>query len=333
MNLEVRQGEFVTLLGPSGSGKTTLLRIIAGLLRPTHGRVFIGERDITFLDSRKRAIGFVFQNYALFPHLTVFENVAFALKLRHVPRDEVQNRTRRTLELVRMSGFERRYPAQLSGGEQQRVALARAIVHNPSVLLMDEPLGSLDKRLRQQLQLELRRLQREVAVTTIYVTHDQEEAFAMSDRIAVMSDGVVHQFGAPEDIYRRPSDAFVAGFVGEINHFRGQLANRDGRDCLKTQSGLEIAVDLEGVVITGGQHGCGIRPEKIQAGHQLRCDNLFDARVGTMTFRGSYYWAELLLASDDAVWASWPDLNGVREGDHIQVGWNAGDAWVFPIGV
>jgi ABC-type Fe3+/spermidine/putrescine transport system ATPase subunit len=333
VSLNVRPGEFVTLLGPSGSGKTTLLRIIAGLIRPTAGRVVIGGRDVTRLSADKRSIGFVFQNYALFPHLTVFGNVAFPLKLRRTPSAETARRVRDALELVRLGGLEDRYPAQLSGGQQQRVALARGVVFNPSVLLMDEPLGSLDKRLRQQLQLELRRLQKELSVTTIYVTHDQEEAFSMSDRIAVMSGGEIRQFDEPEIVYRRPSDYFVANFVGDLNHFEGELRpGTNGTGRLLTESGLEIEIALDGGGSPGDRLLCGIRPEKLHLGEALDTANRFRARVRTLSFRGRQYWADLTLPTGDAVLVVVPEGRQVHEGEEVSVGWNLEEAHVFAPG-
>lgn len=331
VSLDIAPGQFVSLLGPSGSGKTTLLRIIAGLLNPRTGRVFIDGRDVTRLPADKREIGFVFQNYALFPHLTVFENVAFALRLRRLPGEQVRRRVDSALEKVFLHGLPQRYPAELSGGQQQRVALARAIVFDPTVLLMDEPLGSLDKRLRQQLQLELRRLQREVGITTVYVTHDQEEAFTMSDRIAVIGHGEVHQLAAPEDVYRHPSNAFVAHFVGDLNYFEGKLAtSTEGPAVLCTDSGLTIRVDARGAVAPGVLVGCGIRPELVQVGSGVAGDNCYRAHVRTLTFRGSHYWADLLLPSGDTLIAMLPSPSGVGEGDDVAVGWDAAEMRIFP---
>jgi len=333
VSLEVPPGEFVTLLGPSGSGKTTLLRIISGLLRPRSGQIFIGKADVTRLPADKREIGFVFQNYALFPHLTVFENVAFALRLRRLPRQEVRDRVLQALRTVYLEGFGPRYPAQLSGGQQQRVAVARAMIFNPTVLLMDEPLGSLDKRLREQLQLELRRLQRALGITTIYVTHDQDEAFTMSDRIAVMGGGVVHQLGSPEAIYREPANAFVAHFVGDLNYFEGDLSRTsDDHGSVCTERGLELSVELSGSKVGTTRVGCGIRPEKLQVGLGAATDNSFRAKVRTLTFRGSHYWADLLLATGDTLIARLPDTSAVREGDEVPVGWNANQMRVFGLG-
>jgi spermidine/putrescine ABC transporter ATP-binding subunit len=331
ISLDISAGDFMSLLGPSGSGKTTLLRIIAGLLKPHAGRIFIDGRDVTRLPADKREIGFVFQNYALFPHLTVFENIAFPLRLRHMPGDEVRRRVGLALEKVFLHGLNERYPAELSGGQQQRVALARAIVFDPTVLLMDEPLGSLDKRLRQQLQLELRRLQREVGITTVYVTHDQEEAFTMSDQIAVMGQGELHQLGAPEQVYRNPSDAFVADFVGDLNYFEGELMrSTEGYPILRTGSGLTIRVSARESAATGELVGCGIRPESLHIANGTAGDNSYQAVVRSLTFRGTHYWADLLLPSGDTLLAMLPNASGVGEGDDVIVGWNAAEVRIFP---
>ena len=217
VTLDIAAGEFFSLLGPSGCGKTTSLRMIAGFERPDSGRVHVAGRDITDLPVHKRDMGMVFQSYALFPHRTVAENVAFGLRMRDVPKPEIARRVAAALAQVALTGMEERKPAQLSGGQQQRVALARALVIEPPVLLCDEPLGALDRKLRQQMQFELKELQRRLGVTLVFVTHDQEEALAMSDRIAVMNQGRVEQVGAPTEIYERPRTRFVADFIGEIN--------------------------------------------------------------------------------------------------------------------
>ena len=219
----INSGEFLTLLGPSGSGKTTILNMIAGFFKPTRGKILIGDRDITSLPPEKRDVGMTFQNYALFPHMTVFENIAFPLKMKKIPKREIAAKVKEALELVRLTGFESRHPKQLSGGQQQRVSLARSIVFNPSILLMDEPLGALDKKLRQHMQLELKQLHRKLQMTVVYVTHDQEEALTMSDRIAVMNEGRIVQIGTSDDIYQRPTSWFVADFIGESNFIAGRV--------------------------------------------------------------------------------------------------------------
>ena len=228
VSLTFADGEFFGLLGPSGSGKTTLLRAIAGFVEPDSGAIRIDGTDVRDLPAHRRDIGMVFQNYALFPHMSVLENVAFGLSVRHVPPAEVAARVRGMLELVRLSGLEGRRPRQLSGGQQQRVALARALVTRPRVLLLDEPLGALDKRLRQQMQIELRQIQREVGITTIFVTHDQEEALTLSDRIAIVNEGQIVQVGSPGQVYERPESVFAADFLGDANFFTGRAAGRSG---------------------------------------------------------------------------------------------------------
>jgi putative spermidine/putrescine transport system ATP-binding protein len=223
VDLEVQQGEFFTLLGPSGSGKTTLLRLIAGFERADHGRIELGGRDVTWLPPYARETNTVFQDYALFPHMTVGDNIGYGLRVKGVPRGERRERVQRALRMVRLVGLDGRRPNQLSGGQRQRVALARAVINEPEVLLLDEPLGALDLKLRQEMQMELKRIQKEVGITFIYVTHDQEEALTMSDRMAVMANGQIQQIGPPVEVYERPATEFVAGFIGISN-----VLERDG---------------------------------------------------------------------------------------------------------
>ncbi|WP_297506339.1 ABC transporter ATP-binding protein [Thermococcus sp.] len=238
-SLKVRDGELLTLLGPSGCGKTTTLRVIAGFERPDSGEVLFGGRVVNELPPYERGIGIVFQDYALFPHMTVFKNVAFGLEMRKLPRAEIERKVRETLELVGLRGFENRYPEQLSGGQQQRVALARALVIEPEVLLLDEPLSNLDAKIRERLRGEVRRIQRELGITALYVTHDQEEAMAISDRIAVMNVGTIEQVGKPLELYYHPKTEFVATFLGTGNIL--ELEARDGKACLG-----ELCFDVEG---------------------------------------------------------------------------------------
>ena len=265
LSLEIEEGEFFSLLGPSGCGKTTTLRMIGGFEEPTRGTIYLRGRDVTDLPPYKRDVNTVFQSYALFPHLDVFENVAFGLRRRKVDRAEIQRRVGEALELVDLVGFERRRPTQLSGGQQQRVALARALVNRPKVLLLDEPLGALDLKLRKQMQLELKRIQAEVGITFIYVTHDQEEAMTMSNRIAVMRHGRIEQVGPPEDVYEHPATEFVAGFLGASNLLDGEVKERRGGVAtIRLAAGGTVRVpedrmpaDLDSVVKVG------VRPEKI----------------------------------------------------------------------
>jgi ABC-type Fe3+/spermidine/putrescine transport system ATPase subunit len=323
-------GEFLTLLGPSGSGKTTLLRIIAGLVDPDGGEVYVGGTKVTGLPAQKRDIGLVFQNYALFPHLSVFENVAFPLELRGLHRPDIRSRVHRALEMVQLSGLEKRFPRQISGGQAQRVAVARAIVFEPRVLLMDEPLGSLDLRLRQHLQGQLRELHRHLGVTTIYVTHDQEEAFRMSDRIAVMDEGRIRQLDRPTQVYRFPADPFTARFVGELNSFEGKVVERNGSgSLLRTADDLEIRLQIEGSP-ESKQITCGVRPERVRVGTNLSVDNRFKGVVRALVFQRSYYRAEVALNSGRVLVAEiHGDDPGVREGEEVQVGWDSRDVLVF----
>jgi putative spermidine/putrescine transport system ATP-binding protein len=228
VSLTVHDGEFVSLLGPSGCGKTTVLRMVAGLLEPSGGRILIEDRDVTALPTNRRNIGLVFQSYALFPHMTVFENVAFGLRRRGVDGEELKRRVEEALASVRLAGYAGRMPRQLSGGQQQRVAVARSIAPRPSILLFDEPLSNLDAALREDMQIELKRLQRDLGITTVFVTHDQREAMSMSDRVCVMAHGVVQQFATPEQIYHRPATGFVASFIGRPNRLKGRLARAPG---------------------------------------------------------------------------------------------------------
>ena len=259
VSLEVRSGEFFSLLGPSGCGKTTSLRMIAGFERPDAGRILIGDADVTETPPHRRPVNTVFQSYALFPHLTVAENVAFGLRFKDVAKAEARGRVGEALELVRLAGFERRRPHQLSGGQQQRVALARALVLSPSVLLLDEPLGALDAKLRRELQVELKSLQREVGITFVYVTHDQEEALTMSDRVAVMTGGRIEQLGTPREVYEQPQTSFVADFLGVSNLMRARC-DGDGR---VEVGGVELVAQRGDTRATGVVR-ITIRPERVR---------------------------------------------------------------------
>ena len=265
LNLEIYEGEFLTVLGPSGSGKTTALMLMAGFEELTAGEVVVRGRSVAGLPPEKRDIGMVFQNYALFPHLRVRDNVAFPLRMRGMPRGEIARRVADTLATVHLAGFEDRLPRQLSGGQQQRVALARALVYRPSLLLMDEPLAALDKKLREEMQGELKAIQRDLGVTTLYVTHDQQEALALSDRIAIMRSGRLVQVGAPIDLYDRPVDRFTAEFLGEANIMEGDVtATRDGMVRVRVSDRLEVTAELSEDVALGRRVGVMIRPEAIQ---------------------------------------------------------------------
>lgn len=271
LNLLVEEGEFLTLLGSSGCGKTTTLRMIAGFEEPTTGSITVEGEPIEDKEPYERNVNTVFQSYALFPHMTIYDNVAYGLKMKKVPKKEIKERVLKMLEMVQLSGFEKRYPSQLSGGQKQRVAIARALINRPKVLLLDEPLGALDLKLRKQMQLELKRLQKKLNITFIYVTHDQEEALTMSDRIAIMHDGVMDQIGSPTEIYERPATKFVATFIGETNVFDGTIRSIEGG---KAVIGIENGeVTSSGFVEEGDGKNTGftvnefvtvsVRPEKM----------------------------------------------------------------------
>jgi putative spermidine/putrescine transport system ATP-binding protein len=262
ISFDIEAGEFITLLGPSGSGKTTTLMMIAGFEIPTSGEIYIDTRPVATVPPFRRNIGMVFQNYALFPHMTVAENIGFPLKMRKIDKATIARRVSEVLEVVKLPGYERRYPRQLSGGQQQRIALARAIVFNPRVLLMDEPLGALDKKLREELQLEIRHLHQDLGITFIYVTHDQEEALVMSDRIVVMNNGQIEQTGGPGDLYDRPRNRFVASFIGESNFLEGVCAGGGSRLVPVRVGDDTIHAICEETVTEGDPAVVAIRPEK-----------------------------------------------------------------------
>ncbi|MFQ5612937.1 MAG: ABC transporter ATP-binding protein [Anaerolineae bacterium] len=266
INLEIQDGEIMTLLGPSGCGKTTTLRCIAGFLRPEAGQIFLGDRQVTHLPPEKRDIGIVFQNYALWPHMTVYDNLAFGLQLKRVPKAKVESRVAEALALVRLGGFAERYPRQLSGGQQQRIALARALIIEPRVLLLDEPLSNLDAQLREEMRFEIRELQQKLGITAVYVTHDQAEALALSDRIAVMNNGEITQIGTPEQIYNRPSSRFVAGFIGLSSFVEGVVTQIEGATgCAVVTIGDQINICVPGDNLSLDQQvTLAIRPEHIR---------------------------------------------------------------------
>ncbi|MEK5172632.1 ABC transporter ATP-binding protein [Heyndrickxia sp. FSL W8-0496] len=294
LNLQIREGEFFTFLGPSGCGKTTTLRMIAGFYYPTKGIVRFGEKDMTRVPPEKRNTGMVFQNYALFPHMTVFENVAFGLKVRKIPSTEIKNRVHDVLEKVRLDTFSNRQVSQLSGGQQQRVALARALVIEPEILLLDEPLSNLDAKLRDEMRTEILRLQRDYHITTIYVTHDQAEALSMSDRIAVFNHGVCHQIGTPFEIYNEPANDFVAQFIGEINFIPFEMDKIkeekievrifQGNQSLSVKripfNDVEFSMD-EKLILS-------IRPESIKLSTQaMEGENVLEGKIESLQFFGS----------------------------------------------
>ena len=289
VNMQIRDGEFFSMLGPSGCGKTTSLRMIAGFELPTSGEVFIHGKPMGQTPPYRRPINTVFQNYALFPHMTIGENVAFGLQMKGVPKGEIEPRVKQALEMVRLPGYDKRRTRQMSGGQQQRVALARALVNRPEVLLLDEPLGALDLKLRKEMQLELKKLQREVGITFIYVTHDQEEALTMSDRIAVMSGGVVLQVGLASEIYEEPNCRFVADFIGETNFVEGTVESVNGAYVEFAADGLKFAASAPLGMTRGTRASLAVRPERIRLTHEPASDtpNVFKGEVRESIYIGT----------------------------------------------
>ena len=302
VNLQINAGELVTLLGPSGCGKTTILRMIAGFETPTEGQVFIGKHDVTSIAANKRNIGFVFQNYALFPHMTVFDNIAYGLKIRKLPTGEIVRRVAEALETVSLGGIEDRFPNQLSGGEQQRVALARVLVINPQVLLMDEPLSNLDAKLRIYMRSEIRSLQKRLGITCVYVTHDQKEALALADRIAVLNGGKVEQIATPFELYTNPTSLFVADFIGQANILKGKLTSIDGNFAKVLISEITVIAyvgekSLEFKV--GDEVAAAIRPESIEI--VSSDDGTLRGQIVSSVFLGDEIEYVVKLASGDTI--------------------------------
>src|SRR5579862_441246 len=331
LDLDTRDGEFLTLLGPSGCGKTTTLRMIAGFVAPTSGHVLIGGEDVTDLEPRKRRIGMVFQDYALFPHLPIAENIGFGLIERRTPRERIAPRIAELLELIRLPGLGDRMPSQLSGGQQQRVALARAIADTPRVLLMDEPLGALDLKMREYMQLELRRIQQHLGLTVVYVTHDQTEAMTMSDRIAVMNAGRIEQLDAPEAIYRKPCTRFVANFVGKVNFVDGAIRRSDGAlGTVETASGTVLQAPISHPV--GSHVTLAIRPEHATiraAGASVDGWNVLPGRVRSQTFCGNVrHYAVELREHESFLVETRPNDAAWSVGDRVDVAWRPDDCVV-----
>lgn len=300
LDLDIGKGEFVTLLGPSGSGKTTTLMMLAGFEVPTHGEIYLAGRPINNMPPHKRDIGMVFQNYALFPHLTIEENVAFPLSVRRINKTEAQERVRTALRMIKLENLAQRRPAQLSGGQQQRVALARALVFNPQLVLMDEPLGALDKRLREQMQLEIKQLHETMGITVVYVTHDQSEALTMSDRIAVFNDGIVQQIDKPSALYEHPVNSFVANFIGENNVLAGTVESIERGYCrVALASGGSVVARAVNVAGPGAATSLSVRPERISIlTEEANCDgpNRLPATVQNTIYVGDHMLAVLQVA-------------------------------------
>lgn len=344
ISLSIEHGEFITFLGSSGCGKTTTLRIIAGLEEPDSGRVLLGGADVTNLEPNRRDVNTVFQNYALFPHMDVYTNIAYGLKLRKTDKAEIKRRVTAMLELVQLSGFEKRLPSELSGGQKQRVAIARAVINNPKVLLLDEPLGALDLQLRRQMQTELKRLQKQLGITFIYITHDQEEAINMSDRIVVMKDGRFEQIGTPDEIYDRPKTSYVAGFVGAANIIRGTVKRAEADTAYIAVCGGCVESKLESeaaaaAAVPGRQVTLAVRSENIRLTREVHqeeplpkkagmsCENGFIAVIKEKTFAGGMLRIVLDAGEAGELISSRQGINcKVQAGDQVRVNWDAASA-------
>jgi putative spermidine/putrescine transport system ATP-binding protein len=329
LSLDVARGEFLTLLGPSGSGKTTCLMMLAGFETVTQGEIVLDGRPINDVPPYRRDIGMVFQNYALFPHMTVAENLAFPLEVRRLSRSEIERRIGRALDMVRLEGFRHRRPGQLSGGQQQRVAVARALVFEPKLVLMDEPLGALDKQLREQMQYEIRHIHERTGVTVVYVTHDQSEALTMSNRIAVLNHGRIQQLASPQDLYERPENAFVAQFIGESNRLLGTVREVNGHTCVVEVEGAAIqalAVNVGGV---GQPSALSLRPERVLVDPAPEsCPNLFEARVEELIYHGDHTRLRVHACGSDDFVIKVPNAAGhvhLEVGAAIRVGWRTED--------
>jgi putative spermidine/putrescine transport system ATP-binding protein len=301
LNIDIARGEFLTMLGPSGSGKTTSLMMLAGFEPATHGEIYLNNEPINNVPPHKRGIGLVFQNYALFPHMTVAENLAFPLQVRSLSKADIDSKVKRALDMVELPEFGNRRPAQLSGGQQQRVAVARALVFEPQLVLMDEPLGALDKQLREQMQYEIKHIHENLGVTIVYVTHDQSEALTMSDRIAVFNDGVIQQLSTPEQLYEKPENSFVAQFIGENNQLSGTINSRDGDLCSVT---LDYGETIAAEQIVAGGEGTrttlSIRPERVELDPQAgSLPVIIDGRIEELIYLGDHIRVRMSVAGTD----------------------------------
>jgi putative spermidine/putrescine transport system ATP-binding protein len=335
VDLEVASGEFVTLLGPSGSGKTTTLMMVAGFTAPSEGEIAVDGRSITAMAPEHRNIGVVFQNYALFPHMAVFDNVAFPLRMRRQPKAEIRARVERALDMVHLAGLGARLPRQLSGGQQQRVALARALVFDPGLLLMDEPLGALDRNLREQMKLEIKRIHRDVGVTVLYVTHDQEEALTMSDRVALMNRGRIEQLGSAEDLYERPASRFVAEFIGESNLLEGRVEPIEGGGAFVAGTGARLPATIDSRAPRPGA-ACTlmVRPEKIAIGPAGGDPSAgLAGTVEEVVYVGEFTRYRVRVAPEVVIGVKRANIHAAfraKPGDPVRLGWATADAHLVP---
>jgi len=330
LNLDIAEGEFITMLGPSGSGKTTCLMMLAGFETPTNGEIYLDGNPISNIPPHKRGIGMVFQNYALFPHMTVYENLAFPLRVRKISKDDTDKKVEKALSMVSLSGFGSRMPAQLSGGQQQRVAVARALVFDPAVVLMDEPLGALDKNLRESMQYEIKHIHESIGVTVVYVTHDQSEALTMSNRIAVFNDGKVQQLSSPDKLYEEPVNSFVAEFIGENNTFQGEVEDISNDRCkIKLDSGGEIFANPIRVKSKGEKSIVSLRPERAIIDPEEKMDNKFKGKIEEVIYHGDHTRVRLDMLGNKEFILKVPNSSArmdIKLGNEIKIGWNSFDA-------
>lgn len=328
LDLTISKGEFVSMLGPSGSGKTTLLMLLAGFERPTGGTVNVDGKRIDQLPPHKRNMGVVFQNYALFPHMTIAENVAFPLKMRGTPSAQTQERVKRVLDMVQLGAMLDRKPSQLSGGQQQRVALARALVFEPEVVLMDEPLGALDKQLRERMQLDIRDLHHRLGLTIVFVTHDQSEALTMSDRIAVFNRGKIEQIGTPSEIYDHPTTQFVAEFIGETNLIDGKISGtHNGNTLIRLANGQDIQVDARAPLHAGKDIRLSLRPERVRLNMPDAATNNLSAVVSDIVYHGDHLRVALDFAGQPLIVKADRSFHALKAGDQVDLSFTPADCW------
>jgi putative spermidine/putrescine transport system ATP-binding protein len=330
LNLDVPKGEFLTMLGPSGSGKTTVLMMLAGFETPTSGEIYLDGNPISSIPPNKRGIGMVFQNYALFPHMTVKENLAFPLEVRKMQKSEIDEKVGNALSMVELQDFGNRMPLQLSGGQQQRVALARSLVFEPRLVLMDEPLGALDKNLREQMQYEIKHIHEKIGITVVYVTHDQSEALTMSNRIAVFNDGKVQQISSPDVLYEKPNSSFVAQFIGENNQLKGKVKSINGENCtVTTESGDDIHALKVNVNNNGDGSLVSLRPERVAINSSENFENNFDAKVKELIYLGDHIRSRVEVCGNDQFIVKIPNSYkgaNLKEGATVKLSWKASDS-------
>jgi putative spermidine/putrescine transport system ATP-binding protein len=331
LNVDVPQGEFLTLLGPSGSGKTTTLMMLAGFETPTSGEIYLEGEPISSIPPYKRGIGMVFQNYALFPHMTVNENLSFPLEVRKLSKSDIEEKVKKALSMVELDAFGSRMPMQLSGGQQQRVALARALVFEPRLVLMDEPLGALDKKLREQMQYEIKHIHGRIGITVVYVTHDQNEALTMSNRIAVFNDGKIQQISTPDVLYEKPDSAFVAQFIGENNQIKGKVKSINGMNCvIETENGEDIVSLKVNVSSVGEDSTVSLRPERVAINAtEGEFENKFEAQVKELIYLGDHIRTRVEVCGNDQFIVKVPNSykgSNLEEGTKVKLSWNASDS-------